>query len=562
MQIHNLTQGSPEWLAYRARHFNASDAPAMMGCSPYKTRNELLHESHAGLTKEVDAFTQSLFDAGHRFEALARKSAKAIVGGDLYPVTGSLGRLSASFDGLTMMDDIVWEHKTLNDDIRAAATATDLGLHLRAQMEQQLYISGAGKALFTATRWDDAGNLVEEKHFWYESDLELREKIIAGWQQFEADLHVYVPCEVTAKPIATPNITLPALVIQTRGEVLNTNLPLFRQQAEQFLSSIKTVLETDEDFVNADLAIKDCDKAERAIEQAKGASLAQMATVDEVMRIATNVQELIRAKRLMLEKLVDSEKLRIKTEVLATARQSFADHIAGLEKEIAPLRLQLMTPDFAGAIKGKRTLTSLKNAADTTLANAKIAANTMAAEYRAKQAWCRANAGEYAFLYMDMAAIIAKPMDDFQLLVNTRVDAHKRTEEAKAEALRARIAEEERVKAEVTAAASELAVAQAKPDGAYLSPAAQALNEQVGTQRFVSAHRPLAMPVAGAAPSLSLGKISERLGFALPAEFLRSIGFEPAGRHKSAILFHEAQFPQICAALVAHIESVQIAQSA
>ena len=58
MQVHTLKQGAPEWHAYRAAHFNASDAPAMMGCSPYKSRSELLHERHTGVAPDVDAGTQ------------------------------------------------------------------------------------------------------------------------------------------------------------------------------------------------------------------------------------------------------------------------------------------------------------------------------------------------------------------------------------------------------------------------------------------------------------------------------------------------------------------------
>lgn len=54
MKTHDLIQGTPEWLAYRAGHFNASDAPAMMGCSPYKTRAELLREVHTGIAPDVD----------------------------------------------------------------------------------------------------------------------------------------------------------------------------------------------------------------------------------------------------------------------------------------------------------------------------------------------------------------------------------------------------------------------------------------------------------------------------------------------------------------------------
>lgn len=42
MKTLTLQQGSPEWAAHRAMALNASDAPAMMGVSPYKTRSELV----------------------------------------------------------------------------------------------------------------------------------------------------------------------------------------------------------------------------------------------------------------------------------------------------------------------------------------------------------------------------------------------------------------------------------------------------------------------------------------------------------------------------------------
>ena len=72
MKHHNLEQGSAAWHAHRRNHFNASDAPAMMNCSPYKSRADLIHETATGLAAEVDAATQRRFDSGHRFEALAR----------------------------------------------------------------------------------------------------------------------------------------------------------------------------------------------------------------------------------------------------------------------------------------------------------------------------------------------------------------------------------------------------------------------------------------------------------------------------------------------------------
>lgn len=56
-------------------------------------------------------------------------------------------------------------------------------------------------------------------------------------------------------------------------------------------------------------------------------------------------------------------------------------------------------------------------------------------------------------------------------------------------------------------------------------------------------------------PTLRLGQIAERLGFRyLNADFLSKLGFEPSGRSGAALLFHEHEFPDICAAMVAHIE--------
>ena len=169
MKTHNIPQGVPEWHAHRRAHRNASDASAMMGESPYKTRTELLHEVHTGLAADVDPHTQARFDDGHRFEALARPLAEKIIGEDLFPVVGTLGNLSASFDGLTMSRQEGFEHKSLNDTLRAAfdsietiapeyrdgpAGGRELPIYYQIQMEQQLLVSGAERILFMASKWE------------------------------------------------------------------------------------------------------------------------------------------------------------------------------------------------------------------------------------------------------------------------------------------------------------------------------------------------------------------------------------------------------------------------
>ena len=83
MITHKIKQGTPDWHAFRASHFSASDAPAMMGVSPHKTRSELLREKATGEVRPVSAYQQLIFDRGHRFETLARPLAEEIVGDEL-----------------------------------------------------------------------------------------------------------------------------------------------------------------------------------------------------------------------------------------------------------------------------------------------------------------------------------------------------------------------------------------------------------------------------------------------------------------------------------------------
>ena len=74
---------------------------------------------------------------------------------------------------------------------------------------------------------------------------------------------------------------------------------------------------------------------------------------------------------------------------------------------------------------------------------------------------------------------------------------------------------------------------------------------------------PAETPVGDGAPAatLRLGQIGERLGFAVTANFLASLGFAPAGRDKAAVLYRQTDFPLMCAALVRHVRNVQAGQA-
>lgn len=587
MKLHNLIQGSPEWLAYRAQHFNASDAPAMMGVSPYKTRAELLRELHTGMAADVDAATQRIFDAGHRFEALARPIAENIIGQDLYPVVGSEGRLSASFDGLTMDERTAFEHKSLNDDLRAAfadmqtiapehretASGRCLPMVYRVQMEQQLHVSGAERCLFMASRWADDGTLLEELHCWYYPNLKLREQILAGWEQFAKDLAAYVPPAVAAPaPVAKRPDSLPALRVEVSGQVTASNLAEFRETALTTIRSINTELRNDQDFADAEAAVKWCAEVESRLAAAKEHALSQTASIDELFKAIDDISAEARKRRLALDKLVTQRKAEIRDGVVLVAKQELAAHIAELEAEVKPAKLMLAPVDFAAAIKGKRTLASLQDAVDTALAQAKIAADAQARGIRGRLALYRERAEGFEFLFADLGAIVHKADDDFEALVDSRIAKHQADEQARREAAAA-AAQAAIAAAQVSPAqpAASMPVAQggvagnpaqSQPaDGDFPAGDATAVNG-AGVAAQAQACTPAAASV-NEPPTLKLGEVNARLGITMTRDFIEgTLGVVPAGTDKRAVLFRPSQFPVICRELVSHVQAMSVLHEA
>jgi len=420
----NLQQGSEAWHSFRATHFGASEASAMLGTSPYKTRTQLLNEKKTGLVPEVDTFTQKIFDKGHAVEALARPIVEKMIGEELSAVTYAFGKLSASCDGLSYMGDIAWENKQFNATHYEQVKNGELPEIHWAQCQQVLYCTGAEKLFFTisdGTEERTAGVWV------YPNELQQKE-IIAAWAQFEVDLANHVVTEVKEAPKAQAIMALPSLAIQIKGEVTLSNLAEFKTAATAFIESINTELVTDDDFANAEATAKFCKDAEENIELTKKSAIAQTASIDELMRTMDYLKEQLRDKRLLIEKLVKSEKENRKLEIINKAKDAYQKHLEDLREGTHPLFIPNTSPDFSGAIKSKKTLTSMQSAVNDLLAKSKQEASAIDMEIRSKQVWMKSNAEGYEFLFIDLQIIIFKPIDDFKLLVQSRIDNHKKLE--------------------------------------------------------------------------------------------------------------------------------------
>ncbi|NOV25926.1 endonuclease [Cupriavidus necator] len=543
---HNLVQGTDEWAQFRLTKFGASEAAAMLGISTKVKRTELLHMKHTGTPKEFSDWVQkNILDYGHEVEALARPIVEEIIGQDLYPVTRSLGMMSASCDGLTLDDETAFEHKQWNEALAASVRAKILPDEHQPQCQQIIMVHGSKRVIFTVSD----GTRENMEYMEVLPDPAWQERIVAGWAQFEKDLAEYVPVEIPEKPKAEAIMALPALAVQIRGEVITSNLPAFRSAAETFIANIKTDLKTDEDFVQADATVKFCKEAEENLEVAKNAAIAQTASIDELMRTVDHIKAQLRDKRLALDKLVESRKKQIKENAVAERRQKYAEHVAALNAELNDVSIVVQAPDFVGAIKGLKTIASLYDKLDTALANGKIAADAAAKDLRAKLDWYKPHA-EHAFLFRDLQTLIQKPAEDFELAVTTRIAEHKRQEDEK---------EAKRKADEATRAAMGNVGGAATPISTSVAPAVAAVDTGKPSAPWIASAR--ATPTS--APTLRLGQINERLApIALTAEGLATLGFKHAATDKAAKLYHESDFELICAALTRHIEAALHKQAA
>lgn len=563
-----LIQGTPEWHAHRAQHLNASDAPSMLGVSSNHSRADLLKELAAGVPREFSDFVQErVIDPGHEYEAQARVIAEQIVGEDLYPVTGVSGKYSASFDGLSLLEDTAFEHKRLNETLREAmfdgCTGTDLPLMYQVQMEHQCMVAeGCERVLFMASEWkrpDDGWELVEERHCWYTPNLELRSRIVTGWAQLEADVAGFVPAPAAApQPTGRAPETLPSLSIQVTGMVTESNMEAFKAQAMGVLGSINRNLQTDEDFANAEKTVTWCKGVEERIEATKQQVLGQTADIEAVFRTMDDVSAETRRIRLELDKLVAKRKDERRTEIGNNARRAVIDHIHGINESLAPHSLQMpatLVADIAAAIKGKRSFASMQDAVDSVATNAKITASQAADRIRANIRVLEMEEGTYGALFPDRVQLCSsKSPEDLRNLIAARIGEHKKAEEDRLEQQREKIRQEEADKARKQLEAEQAAAQQQTAPVAVAEPVEAPVQQQrpvVGLVR-TQPTAPAAAPAAGTRTvvKIKLGDINALIApLSISADGLAKLGFRALPEKGAAKLYDQADFPEICVAL-------------
>lgn len=451
--VHELVQGSPEWHQFRLDHFGASEAAAMLGISKNVSRSELLRHKHTGIAQEFsDWFQTNVLDHGREVEALARPIIEAMLDEELYPATYSYGKLSASCDGLTMAGDTALEHKQWNAALAETVRRGELPDEHQAQCQQIMLVTGAERVVFVVSDGTKDKFILMK----VEPDAAWQKRIKTGWKQFEADLTNYQVVEVAAEPGPAPTMSLPALFIKVDGQLaLTDNLKVFGAKLAEFIDGLDKNPSTDQAFADAEAAIKTLQQAQEVLEASEASALAQTASIDEMRRTVALYVDQARSTRLLLEKLVKTRKEQIRVEIIQAGNARITEHIVSLNKRLGKPYMPAIAGDLAGVIKGKKTITSLRDAVDTEVARIKIEANEIADRIQMNLNALSDLGKDYGFLFADAAQLVLKENDGLVALIKVRIAEHEAAETRRLESERERIRQEEQAKAGAAVAEKE-----------------------------------------------------------------------------------------------------------
>jgi hypothetical protein len=207
--------------------------------------------------------------------------------------------------------------------------------------------------------------------------------------------------------------------------------------------------------------------------------------------------------------------------------------------------------DISDAMKGKRSFASMQEAVDTVAANAKVDASQSAERIRANIRVMEMEMGTHAALFPDRVQLCStKSAEDLRNLMAARISQHQQAEQERLDAEREKILKEEEARAQKAAAeqaaqAAQTPAVEQQPE----SPAAAAAPVRAAPTAVASAPAPSATPRE--AVKIKLGDINARIApLSISADGLALLGFKPINATGAAKLYDQAQFPDMCRAMI------------
>lgn len=171
-----------KWLEWRRKGIGASDAPIIMGVSPWTTPYDLLMQKVEG--KEIEE--TFAMKRGIDLEDTARQRAEEMLGVFLFPKYCEHRKypwMLASLDGIDLDEKIMIEIKCTSKKNHLLAKKGEVPKHYYPQLQHQLEVSGLSKMIYFSFDGEEGIILEVEKNEKYISEMIEKEKFFYEYME-------------------------------------------------------------------------------------------------------------------------------------------------------------------------------------------------------------------------------------------------------------------------------------------------------------------------------------------------------------------------------------------
>ena len=429
MEILNLVQGSDEWLAARLDNFCASEAPVIMGDSPYMTRNGLLDAKKGWNASRDSSFKEKLFQRGHGVEKIGRQNFEIELLMDFPPLVGkrlvSGMDLLASFDGFNQCP---LEIKLLNTDLLENVRNETLEPKHYWQLEHQMIVAGVLQCYFMCC------DEIQSHYFMYHSIRERRDQLVAGWLQFKDDLESHELKAKVSVPVAAEYDVFPMLDIKVNGSEIITNIdPVLAQVKLLAEQENNKQLTTDQHFVDKKKVNDAVKLFRKEMKRRKAALTDEFKELRKVLKVFDEIEAILQPMQSKGEKLYNTENKRRKDELLEKGIKKVNDFIISKNfilskfKSKGPKDLSGISQvfyDMSQCIKGKSNFQSMVDSIDQKVSELKIEFNAdmdiISANYQYIDLILEAN-NKYSSLFPDIKNYLLQNNETFREVMDSRI---------------------------------------------------------------------------------------------------------------------------------------------
>jgi phosphopantetheinyl transferase (holo-ACP synthase) len=207
-----------------------------------------------------------------------------------------------------------------------------------------------------------------------------------------------------------------SLAIQAKGEVISSNFPAFAEMVRARLGEINRDLATDDDFDQADADAKAIQSAEKALKEAKAKALEDAEQLHALFEGIDMLSAELAAARLDLAGQITRRKAEVKAQLV--------EEFLGLYDIDPRDALRQFGPGLQGAIKGKKTIDSMRQACRV------YQMSTQAVIAAARETIARFEKTHGADLIPDRRELELKQPGEIEVELRRRWEAKKAREEA------------------------------------------------------------------------------------------------------------------------------------